>query len=33
VIYHRGEYASAEAAVPGWSILVDDLFPYFTNPE
>jgi len=33
VIYCRGEYASAEAAVPGWSILVDDLFPYYTNPE
>lgn len=26
-IYHRGELAEAEPAVPGWSIPVDDLFP------
>ena len=26
-IYHRGEIAEAEPAVPGWSMPVDDLFP------
>lgn len=26
-IYHRGEMAEAEPAVPGWKMLVDDLFP------
>lgn len=26
VVYHRGEAAEAEPAVPGWSIPVDDLF-------
>lgn len=26
-IYHRGELAEAEPAVPDWSIPVDDLFP------
>ena len=26
-IYHRGETAEAESAVPGWSMPVDDLFP------
>ena len=26
-IYHRGERAEAEPAVPGWSLNVDDLFP------
>jgi Uma2 family endonuclease len=26
-IYHRGEIAEAEPAVPGWTIAVDDLFP------
>src|SRR4029078_10011921 len=26
-IYHRGETAEAEPAVPGWTMLVDDLFP------
>ena len=26
-IYHRGETAEAEPAVPGWSMAVDDLFP------
>jgi Uma2 family endonuclease len=25
-VYHRGEIAEAEPAVPGWSIAVDDLF-------
>jgi Uma2 family endonuclease len=25
-IYHRGERAEAEPAVPGWTMLVDDLF-------
>lgn len=32
VNYRRGEVASAETAVPGWSINVDDLFPYMTRP-
>ena len=27
LIYRRGETATAELAVPGWSIAVDDLFP------
>ncbi len=27
-IYRRGEMASAEPAVPGWSMPVDDLFPH-----
>ena len=26
-IYHRGELAEAEPAVPGWTMPVDDLFP------
>jgi Uma2 family endonuclease len=26
VVYHRGEIANAEPAVPGWSMPVDDLF-------
>ena len=26
-IYHRGEVAEAEPAVPGWTMPVDDLFP------
>jgi Uma2 family endonuclease len=26
-IYHRGEIAEAEPAVPGWTMPVDDLFP------
>ena len=26
-IYHRGETAEAEPAVPGWTMAVDDLFP------
>ena len=26
-IYHRGETAEAEPAVPGWTMPVDDLFP------
>jgi Uma2 family endonuclease len=25
-VYRRGEHAEAEPAVPGWSMLVDDLF-------
>ena len=27
MIYHRGEIAEAEPAVPGWIMSVDDLFP------
>ena len=26
-VYHRGEIAEAEPAVPGWTMVVDDLFP------
>jgi Uma2 family endonuclease len=26
-IYHKGQIAEAEPAVPGWSMSVDDLFP------
>jgi Uma2 family endonuclease len=26
IIYHRGEIAAAEPAVPGWTMAVDDLF-------
>ena len=32
-IYRRGDQAEAEPAVPGWSIGVDDLFPYYTASE
>ncbi len=32
-IYRRGDQAEAEPAVPGWSIRVDDLFPYYTSAE
>lgn len=28
-IYRRGDSAEAEPAVPGWSLAVDDLFPYY----
>jgi Uma2 family endonuclease len=31
--YRRGDRAEAEPAVPGWSIAVDDLFPYHTAAE
>jgi len=26
-IYHRGEIAEAEPAVPGWTMAVDEIFP------
>lgn len=29
-IYRRGDHAEAEPAVPGWSMAVDELFPYYT---
>jgi Uma2 family endonuclease len=32
-IYRRGDQAEAEPAVPGWSIAVDDLFPYYTASQ
>jgi Uma2 family endonuclease len=32
-IYRRGDRANAEPAIPGWSIAVDDLFPYHTATE
>ena len=32
-IYRRGDTAEAEPAVLGWSIVVDDLFPYYTTSE
>jgi len=28
-MYRRGDMAEAEPAVPGWSLTVDDLFPYY----
>lgn len=31
LIFRRGDRAEAEAAVPGWSIAVDELFPYSTT--
>ena len=31
-IYRRGDHASAEPAVPGWGIAVEELFPYMTRP-
>ena len=31
LIFQRGDQASAEPAVPGWTMPVDDLFPYFTQ--
>jgi Uma2 family endonuclease len=31
MIFRRGDQASAEPAVPGWTMPVDDLFPYFTQ--
>jgi Uma2 family endonuclease len=31
IIFRRGDRADAEPAVPGWSIAVDDLFPYYTT--
>ena len=27
VVFHRGDVADAEPAVPGWTMLVDDVFP------
>lgn len=33
IIYRRGDQADAEPAIPGWSIAVDDLFPYYTAIE
>ena len=32
-IYRRGDQAEAEPAVPGWTIAVDHLFPYYTTSE
>ncbi len=29
-IYRRGDHAEAEPAVPGWSLAVEELFPYDT---
>lgn len=31
IIYRRGDVAAAEPAVPGWSMLVEGLFPYFVE--
>ena len=33
MVYRRGERVEAEPAVPGWSIAVDDLFPYDTDAK
>jgi Uma2 family endonuclease len=30
-IYRRGDTANAESAVPGWTLAVDDLFPYYSE--
>jgi Uma2 family endonuclease len=30
-IFRRGDLAYAESVVPGWTLLVDDLFPYYTE--
>jgi Uma2 family endonuclease len=30
-VYHRGQVAEAEPAVPGWTMPVDDLFPEETS--
>jgi Uma2 family endonuclease len=32
-IYRRGDHANAEPVLPGWSLAVDDLFPYYTSNE
>jgi Uma2 family endonuclease len=32
-MYRRGDLAEAEPAVPGWSLKVDDLFPYYSATE
>lgn len=32
-VYRRGDTAEAEPAVPGWTIAVDDLFPYRTTTD
>lgn len=32
-IYRRGDIAEAETAVPGWTMAVDDLFPYYPANE
>lgn len=32
-VYRRGDTAEAEPAVPGWSLAVDDLFPYRTTSD
>jgi Uma2 family endonuclease len=31
VIFRRGDLANAESVVPGWTLAVDDLFPFFTE--
>lgn len=33
IIYRRGDQANAEPIIPGWSIAVDDLFPYYMASE
>jgi Uma2 family endonuclease len=30
-IFRRGDLANAESVVPGWTLAVDDLFPYYTE--
>jgi Uma2 family endonuclease len=30
-IFRRGDTANAEPAVPGWTLAVDDLFPYYSK--
>lgn len=33
IIYRRGDIAEAEPAVPGWTMTVDNLFPYYPTSE
>jgi Uma2 family endonuclease len=30
-IFRRGDIANAEGVIPGWTLSVDDLFPYYTE--
>jgi Uma2 family endonuclease len=30
-IFRRGDFANAEPIVPGWTLAVDDLFPFYTE--
>jgi hypothetical protein len=30
-VFRRGDFANAEPVVPGWTLAVDDLFPFYTE--